>query len=572
MLKRAKSRSLMIVFSCLAVLILLLSACGAPSGGGGNTGGNPVKGGTWTDDLFEDADSLIPNGSVETFADMIDQAIYTPLFVGDKDANINPALAKEVPTVANGDISSDFKTITIHLKSGLKWNDGQPLDARDVDFTWKTWVNPKFGAASTLGYNYIKSADLTDNNLTITFHLTQAYAPFVATLWVDGLVALLPMHHFASMPVESILKSPDNLNPSVTNGPFKMSESKPGDHYTLVRDPTYYQASQNLPYLDSVVFRIVPNQDTILKDLQAGTITSAWFLDVSKTVAYQRLSNYTLTSAPKLTNFEAMYFNFNNPILGHDAGVRKAMAMAIDHQSLIDVARRGEAQPLCTDHGSALKPGYQPDAPCPKFDPAAANTLLDSEGWAMGSDGYRHKGNEILDFNYSTTAGNLWRGDDELILQANFKKIGVKMEIQNYPASTFFDGFLTDGKASPATGAVSGRFDIAEFESSFGYDADDASVASCSQIPPNGFNIMFYCNHQLDSLYTQEESTAEPTARQAIFNQIHQIYLTDFPFVTLYSPLDIAMAKKGTHNYVPAAGGASETISLWTWWCTGGSC
>ncbi len=565
MLKRPGPRLLMLSVSLFSLLVLLLSACGAPTQGGStsNGGGTAVKGGTWIDDLYEEPSSLIPNASSQTFADMVDQAIYTPLFYGDPSGKLNPGLATEIPTLQNGGISSDLKTWTFHLRKGLVWSDGVPLDARDVDFTWKVWNNPKFGAASTLGINLIQSTTISSDNLSITFHLSQPFSPFLSA-WADGLDAPLPMHHFANMSVDQITKSADNLNPSVTNGPFMMKESKPGDHYTVVRNPRYYLASSGYPYLDSVVFRIVTDQNTILKDLQAGSIDSSWFLDVSKVPAYNRLTDYKLVANPKSTNFEAMYFNFHNKILANNLVVRQAMAMAIDHQALIDVARRGQAAPLCTDHGAGLVPGYQANAPCPKFDPAGANTLLDQAGWVKGKDGIRTKNGQRLEFMYSTTANNLWRADDELILQQNFKAIGIQIDIQNYPASTFFGTFLSDG--------IPGKYDIAEFENTFGYDADDASVAATSQIPPNGFNIMFYSNKQLDALYAQEEATADPNVRQQIFNQIHQIYLTDFPFITLYAPEDIAMVKIGTHNYDPAPGGASETINIWQWWCDGGKC
>ncbi len=195
---------------------------------------------------------------------------------------------------------------------------------------------------------------------------------------------------------------------------------------------------------------------------------------------------------------------------------------------------------------------------------AGANALLDADGWVKGSDGFRHKGGQVLAFKYSTTANNTWRSDDEQILQQNMKAIGINLEIQNYPASTFFGTFLPDGKP--------GMYDIAEFENSFIYDADDSSLLACNQIPPNGFNITSYCNHQLDNLYVQEQSTADPAARQQIFNQIHQIYLTDFPFINLYGPTDIAMNKNITHNYTPGPFGASETINIWQWWCNGGQC
>jgi peptide/nickel transport system substrate-binding protein len=565
MLKKPRPRFLLMSFSVLSVLVLLLSACGA-SGQPTTSSSSSNKitpGGVWTDDLYEEPDSLIPNASSETFSDIVDQTLYAPLFYGDAQGNLHPGIATEIPTEANGGISADLKTWTFHLRSGLKWSDGQPEDARDVDYSWRLWTDGKFPAASTVGYNLITSTDISSDNLMITFHLKQAFAPFLSA-WADGLTSPLPAHHYQSEAPDKIQTTADNLDPSVTSGPFKMSESKPGDHYTVVKNPDYYQAAQGLPYLNSIVFRIVTDQDTILKDLQAGSITSSWFLDVTKKSAYQALTNYKLTGNTNSANFEAMYFDFHNPILGTDVNVRKAMAMAVDHNALISTARHGEAAPLCTDHGKAYTPGYEANAPCPTYDPTAAGNLLTSDGWTMGSDGYRHKGGQTLEFKYSTTANNAWRADDELILQSDFKAIGIKLDIQNYPASTFFGTFLTGGKP--------GTYDIAEFEDSFTYDADDASLLACNQFPPNGFNINFYCNHQLDNLFTQEQSTAIASQRQQIFDQIHQIYLTQFPFITLYSPVDIAMHKVTALNYNPGPMGAQEDNEVWLWACTGGTC
>src|SRR5260370_42556599 len=125
MLKRTKPRSLMMAFSFLALLILVLNACGAPAQGTPPpSGGTPVKGGTWTDDLFEEPSSLIPNASAETFADMVDQAIYTPLLVGDPTGVLTPAAATVVPSVANGGISASYKTVTFHMRARLKISDG----------------------------------------------------------------------------------------------------------------------------------------------------------------------------------------------------------------------------------------------------------------------------------------------------------------------------------------------------------------------------------------------------------------------------------------------------------------
>jgi peptide/nickel transport system substrate-binding protein len=549
----------------------LLTRFGVLGAHSGATTLTPVHGGTWTDDLVHYPDSLIPNGGGNEGSAMIDQALYLPLFSSDTQGMLHPGAATEVPSVQNGGISADATTWTFHLKPHLMWSDGQPYDARDVDFTWKTWLNPKFGFTSgTTGLNLISSADISADFLSITFHLTHAYVPFLQ-YWVDGWFAPLPAHHFSTMAPEAILQSLENLNPRVTSGPFLMAESVPGDHYTAVRNPRYYRASEGLPYLDKLVFRPV-DQDTRFKDLQAGTVTSTWFLEVSKMQEYQRLKNYTFVTAPTSASFEALGFNFHNIVLAGHLEVRQAIAMAIDHQALIEVARHGFATPLCTDHPSAMHPGYVPTAPCWDFNPTAAKKLLEDNGWVKGADGVRARGGQRLEFEYSTAATyQPWRVDDELIIQRNLAAIGIKLDIQNYPSTTFFGPFLAGGKASPPTGAVAGRFDIAEWGWVFSYDPDDSFLLSCDQIPPKGANFTFYCNPALDALYQQELVTANAGPRQQIFNQIHQLLLVELPFIALFSDTVVALARKGTHNYQlsPFAG---ETVNIWEWWCDNGKC
>jgi len=506
----------------------------------------PARGGTWMEDVGVDPGSLIPNGDLYgTASAQMDQALYLPLFYGDAQAVIHPGAATEVPTIQNGGVNANATIWTFQLRPHLVWSDGQPYDARDVDFTWQLWRNPKFGAGSTLGLDLISSAEVSADYLSITFHLKRPFAPFLADLWVDGIFAPLPAHHFSTMAPEAIKKSPENLNPKVTSGPFMMAEIVPGDHYTLVRNPRYYRASEGLPYLDKVVFSDVQSQ--------AGSFdASVTFIDIHNFQKDQRLKDYTLIYPPVQINFEALYFNFHNTVLASHREVRQAIAMAIDYQALIQGARHGFATPLCTDHGSFYHPGYEATAPCPVFDPAVANQLLDDNGWVRGPDGIRARGGQRLEFEYSTIVNTPWRVDGEVIIARNLKTIGIKLDIQNYPYDTFFGPFLTEGKPSPPTGAVAGRYDIAEFENSFWYDPDDSSLLACDQFPPKGYNIDFYCNSALDALHTQEQVTVDPGLRQQVFIQIHQLYLTEFPFITLYSPAENWMVRKGTHNYQPS--------------------
>ena len=570
--KKPRPRFLMMSFSIVAMLLLILSACG--SGGSSSSSstpstGTPVKGGTWIEDLYEEPDSLIPNASSETFAYMMQYGLYAPLIYGTPQGQLMPGIATQVPTTANGGVSSDLKTVTFHLRSGLTWSDGQPLDARDVDFSWKLWANPKFAAYNTTPFANIASADVSSDNLTITFHLKTPSVSFVPVGWADASTAPLPAHVYASMDPAAIVKSANNLNPSVVSGPFMMSESKPGDHYTMVRNPKYYQAAQGLPYLDKVIWRIVTDQNTILTDLQSGSVNSAWFLDVTKTLAYQALSKYTTVydgggSPTNAFSWEALWLNWNNKIISGNPEVRQAMAMAVDQQSLIQIARRGVGGARCQDHPPQQVPGYTASPPltCPKFDLAAANTLLTSHGWVMGSDGVYAKNGQRLEFQYSTTANNLWRADDQLINQANFKKIGIKLDVQNYPASTFFGSLLPSGQP--------GKYDIAEFEESGSYDPDNSIILTCAE--KGSGNLAFYCNPQMEKYQQQQLSTGDNTARQQAFDGINNLIVTDHPFIVEFAAPDLGIHMKGTNSWVPSALGLGSSINIWTWWCDNGTC
>ncbi|MGZ3625397.1 MAG: ABC transporter substrate-binding protein [Ktedonobacteraceae bacterium] len=483
-----------------------------------------------------------------------------------------------MPTVQNGCVSANATNWTFHLKPHLVWSDGQPYDARDVDFTWRLWANPKFGAASTLGLDMINSADVSADHLSITFHLKRPFAPFLADLWVDGFFSPLPAHHFSTMAPETILKSSDNLNPKVVSGPFMMEESVPGDHYTLMRNPRYYRASEGLPYLNKVVFKAVQNFNAGIKAMQSELLNATPPLEDARLSAfqqYQHLKNYMLIYPPTQNTFEALYFNFHNTVLANHLEVRRAMALAVDQQAIIAGPLQGFASPLCTDHPSIYHPGFDPSVDCPVFDLASANKLLDDSGWMRGPDGIRTKDGQRLEFEYSAPGVGpsdvkSFRPNIEFIIQRDFWQIGIKLDIQNYSENTFIGSLLLPGKASPPTGALADRYDIAEFENNLPFDPDDSGLFACNQIPPAGFNIDFYCNDTLDNLFAQEQATADPGVRQQIFKEIHQIYLTQFPFITLFSQTSFALIHKGTHNYLPEP--FSDTYNIAEWWCDDGKC
>ena len=534
-----------------------------------------AHGGTWTIGSTAQPDALIPFVGNSIVNNELDQALYLPLFYSDGFGAIHPGAASVVPTQQNGGVSADAKTWIFHMRPGLVWSDGQPYDARDIEYTMQIGLTPQFNPSSYLFFRYyFSSASVSADHLTITIHLKRSFAPFF-TYWVDGFQAPLPAHHFSAMAPGQILTSPDLLNPQITNGPLMIAESVPGDHYTFVRNPRYYLASKGLPYLDKVVFRIL-SQDALNQGLHANSIDSTPFgsLDRAFLQDYQHLHSYTLITTPTNTAFESLYFNFHNAVLASHLEVRQAMAMAIDYQTLIKYENSqvpGVVIQQCTDHSSFYHPGFDPTAPCPIFEPTAANHLLDNNGWVKGPDGVRTKGKQRLEFEFSAPIEPYFIDNFtlETIVQRDLQAVGIKLDIQNYPRNLFFGSFLSGGNASPPTGALAGRFDVAEFGFNLSYDPDDSQLLGC--LPNANVSIDFYCNPALDALYQQELATPDQGARQNLFEQIHSIYLTDFPLIVLFGEYDIYMVRKGMHNFQPSPLFITDE-NIAQWWCDGGKC
>lgn len=536
--------------SLFLLATLILSGCGPTAKT--TTSSGPRQGGTAIDGLYEEPDSLLPQGSVETYSDLVDAAIWAPLFYGDNTGVIRAGLATDVPTTANGGISADGKTYTIHLRSGLKWSDGTPLTADDAAFTVNLFKNPAFGGKSGFQGSEVVSAVASDPT-TLTITLNKLDVTFLAVSMTDPLgFAPLPKSVYGSLDPASILKSQNNFWPKVTSGPFTISDRIQADHINTVRNKNYYQAGK--PYLDGVNFKIIPDQNTILTALQSGSITNSWFLDVTKMSSYKAINGYNVVLDKTSGAFEAIFFNLKNPILA-DVNVRKALTMSADPSQVISKVLAGTATATCDDsvgsfaHDTSL-------IPCYKFDPTAAGALLDQSGWTMGSDGYRHKGGKTLELRYSTTANNTKRSNTQQIFQAQWKAVGIKIDIIDYPAATYF------GTVLPA-----GNFDLGEFEDTLGYDPDDSVLWACNQTADKGGqNYSNYCNPAVDKALATEEGTQDQAARKAAFDTIHKAILADAPVFYLYAPRDVAVAKNTLQNYAPSPSGPSETWNIWDWY------
>jgi peptide/nickel transport system substrate-binding protein len=545
----------------LLLMVTALSACG-PTASTSTSG--PKQGGSIIDGVQEETNSLMPAQSTETFADLVDAAIWASLVYTNDQFQLSPGLLTEVPSTANGGIvvSGSTETYNLHLRPNLKWSDGQPLTSADVAFTIKTFSDPGYGDKQGFPAQDIASVDTPDAS-TVVIHLNKINVAFLTLALTDPLIFTpLPQHIYQNTAPGDIAKV---FTPTVTSGPFTVTDADhvKGDHITVKRNKNYFQAGK--PYLDQVTFKFFPDAETQVKALQAGQIDTAYFLPVTDVDTLKNIPGYNLFTPKSSPNYEAWYFNMSNPTL----------AMSFDVKQEITTIQKGNAVPTCDDATGtfAHEPNlvsadgycpYGPDASA-KVDPAAAKALLESDGYTMGSDGYYTKGGKKLELRISTTAGRQYRLDSEQLAQAAWKNIGVKIDVNNFPSSDFFGPILfpSDHKYDKAND----QWDIAEFENSIGVDPDNHLIWTSTQVPSQGGqNLTYYNNPQVDQWEAQQLQAVDQTQRKQLFHQIHEQILKDIPTFYLYSPLDLSEYKATLHNYKPDSIGPSETWNIWDWY------
>jgi len=555
-----KSRKLWsLALGSVLLLSTVLAACGPTTSTPPTT---IKKGGTIIDAIQQEPDALLPFLTGETFGVLVDNSIWAPLWYSDNNipAQFHPGLATEVPSVQNGDISSDAKTYKIKLKSGLKWSDGQPLNADDVAFTINAFANPDYGANGFPTTEGVKATATDPTTVTVTLDTPDVT---MVALLSDPAAGPMPKHVFGDKKLADLAKSDDNNKPSVSSGPFTVSDRKQGDSITVTRNPNFYLGPDK-PYLDGITFKVITDATTILTSAQAGSIDTAWFVPINDLDTYKKLTDYTVGNDKVGTSYEGAYFNLkssSNGILS-DPVVRKALAQSFSPKDIIDQLWKGIAVPTCDDN-----PGNAAHSPelivdnqgCFKQDVAGAQAALDADGWKVNpATGIREKNGVKLSLRYSTTAGRKYREDTEVIAQAAWKKIGVDIQIKNYPARVLF--------GNDASGILySGNFDIGEFARGSGLDPDDHVIWASDQQPQQGGgNNSFYSNATVDQLYKDETSNPDIAKRVQDLKQIQKQLIQDIPVIWYYAFPNIYIHKNTLKNYAPSAFTA-ETWNCWDW-------
>jgi peptide/nickel transport system substrate-binding protein len=459
-----------------------------------------------------------------------------------------PELATEVPTTKNGGISPDGLTITYHLRKGVKWQDGAPFSADDVIFTWQAVMNPANNVQTRTGYDLITRIEKKDD-YTIVIHLKKPWAPFINTFFTMSSTAypILPKHLLAQYP--NINRVTYNIKP-IGTGPFIVQEWQNGVVLRMTANPNYWRGP---PKLKEVDYYVIPNETTILTQLEAHEKDMEYYAPASQAPSLKNLAGFRVYLTP-FTQFGVVALNLSNPILS-DIRVRQALAYAIDTQQLIDtvshdVNMQGDSDqpPFLWAHADGLKQ-YS-------YAPGLANELLDEAGWLKGADGFRYKNGQKLSLQIAGSAGVAVTEKLEVLIQRAWQSVGIDVSIKNYESSLYFANYATGGILQ------AGKYETAIYSWINGVDPDDSTLFMCNQFPPNGQNNFHFCNHDLDAAEQVALTQYDQDKRKVAYDKIQRILTEEEPIIITWFVRRQDVVNSDLKNYKPA----HAVTTFWNTW------
>ena len=459
-------------------------------------------------------------------ADMLDPTLARSyvgriVFAGlcDKLVDINEKLAI-VPQLATGFEWPDSKTLLLHLRAGVKFQDGTPMDAAAVKYSLDRHLTME-GSSRRGEISSIDHVEVVDP-ATVRVVLKAPNSPFLAQL-TDRAGMIVS-------PTAAKAEGKDFALHPVCAGPYKFTERVSQDHITLDRFPGYWNAGAI--HIDRIIYRPIPDSSVALANLQAGAID----LDVqqvpSNVDAIRKDPRLKLAVYDGL-GYQSITINVGNgpraktPI-GEDARVRKAFELSIDRKALIHVVYNDLFTPVAQSVPPS-SPFYAPSVQPPPRDIAKAKELLKEAGVKLPV---------TVDMMVINQPDQLQTAE---VIQSMASEAGFDVKIQ---ATEFAASLDASDRGDFSTYLIgwSGRADIDANLYSFVYTG--------APLNPTG-----YSNKQVDAWLNQAREVTDVAARQAIYAKLAAKLEQDLPLIYLYSGKNIVAMSTKVNGFVPVPDG-----------------
>ena len=478
--------------------------------------------------------NLIPYLASDSASSEVAGLLYTSPLEYDKDFNIVKCAAEEWE-VLEGGLFMRFK-----LKEGLRWQDGHPLTADDVTFTYNLMIDPKTPTAYAADFLNVKEYRQT-GPLSFEVRYDAPYARAAVT-WMQP---ILPKHILEH---EDITTTRYARNP-IGAGPFKLKSWEPGSRIVLEANDLYFKGR---PYLDEVIYRIIPDSTTMFLEARAGKLD---FIGLSPQQYLRQTSGEWWEknwNKYKYLSFGYTYLGLNqkSPFF-QDKRVRQALSYAVDREGVIKGALLGMGEPAFGPY----KPGtwvYNTSLKAYDYDPERARRLLAEAGWTPGKDGILEKDGLRFEFTILVNQGNNERIKVAVILQQMFRDVGVKVSIRTVEWAAFLKEFVYTRK-----------FDALILAWNILDDPDIFDVWHSSAIAGNGLNFVSFANEEVDRLLEKGRASADRAERKVIYDRFQEILHEEQPYLFLYVPYSLPMVQARFQGIQPAPAGITYNFDRW---------
>ncbi len=355
-----------------------------------------------------------------------------------------------VPDLADSyTVSPDNKTITFVLRKNVQWHDGKPFTAKDVAFTFKTILDPKYPGVRAddfmdlVGAEEYKAGKAQDvpgikiiGDHEISFTTKEPMAPILERLAFP----IIPEHVFTGSDLSKLMEHTATRMP-IGTGPYKFVGYKADQFVELTRNDQYFGGK---PHIDKVIYKIV-NQEVALGQLQNGEIDFADAKPADMKVL-GNMKNVKLDEQPNF-GYQFMGFNHRHEFL-KDKRVRQAFMYATNRQAIVDKLLAGKGT-IMNSHMPPVSWAYDAKALNDyKFDPAKAAALLAEAGFKdKNADGYLTRDGKVLEFTLKYPTGNKVREQSATLIQDNLKSVGVKINLESMEFATMAKQVFDDRNA-----------------------------------------------------------------------------------------------------------------------------
>ena len=485
-----------------------------------DAGGEPRYGGTVV--IAGDADLEYANSLVSRHAptqEFIRFALFMPLLRYDAELGYEPYLAESWKM--EGDTAVVFR-----LRRDVRWHDGARTTAYDVAFTFDRARDPETAFPNREYFQYWRGTQVLDS-----FAIRFTMEPHVDPLAGVPFLPIMPRHLLDTVPPARMRETPFNKHP-VGNGPFRFVSMRANDRWVFEANPDFPRALGGRPYLDRLIWRVVPENAAQLTEILTGGVDMALTVRVEQFDEHRK--NPELQGFVRPTRRYAFIgWNGKRPPLG-DPRVRRALSMAIDRQRILNGLRNGYGE-LATGPVPPYHWAYDRSLHPLPFDTAAARALLTEAGLVdRNGDGVREdaRGRPFA-IELKIPAGNDYNRDMAEMIRADLAAVGVRLTTRPTEG-----GVLIADISSPER-----RFDavLLGLEADFRLALRDPFHSAAMDGP---FQLASYSNPEVDDILDRVGTIPDRESAIPLWHRLQRIMLDEQPWTFLYYSPEVILANR----------------------------